>query len=46
MDGLFNAKAKYYVESFKKINYTEIFDNMGALLANLHIIDLIINENT
>jgi hypothetical protein len=46
MDGLFNAKQKFYVESFKKINYTEIFDNLGALLANLHIIDLIITENT
>lgn len=42
MNGLFNAKNKVYIESFKKINYSEIFDNLGALLANLHIIDLII----
>ena len=46
MNGLFNAKNKVYVESFKKINYSEIFDNLGALLCNLHVIDLIINENT
>ena len=45
MNGLFNAKYKPYTESFKKIQYTEIFDNLGSLLLNLHIIDLIIQEN-
>lgn len=46
MNGLYNAKYKPYIESVKKINYSEIFDNLGALLSNLHVIDLIINENT
>jgi hypothetical protein len=42
MNGLFNMRYKPYVESFKKINYTEIFDNLGSLLTNLYIIDMII----
>jgi hypothetical protein len=45
MNGLFNSKFKPYSESFKKIQYTEVFDNLGSLLLNLHIIDLIIKEN-
>jgi hypothetical protein len=45
MNGLFNMAYKPYAESFKKINYTEIFDNLGSLLTNLYIIDMIIQEN-
>ena len=46
MNGLFNSKYPVYKESFSKINYFAIFDNLGSMLTNLYIIDLIINENT
>ena len=46
MNGLFNSKYTVYKESFAKINYSTIFDNLGSMLINLYIIDLIINENT
>ena len=35
-----------YKESFAKINYFSIFDNLGSMLTNLYTIDLIILENT
>jgi len=43
---LFNSKYPVYKDSFQKINYFSIFDNLGSMLTNLYIIDLIINENT
>jgi hypothetical protein len=46
MNGLFNSKYAVYADSFKKCNYHEIFDNLGSMLTNLYIVDLIINENT
>jgi hypothetical protein len=46
MNGLFNAKYPVFADSFKKINYYEIFDNLGSMLTNLYTVDLIINENT
>jgi hypothetical protein len=46
MNGLFDAKYVVFVDSFKKNNYYEIFDNLGSMLTNLYIVDLIINENT
>lgn len=46
MNGLFNSKYTVYKESFAKITYFTIFDNLGSMLTNLYIIDLIINENT
>mmetsp|Transcript_28419 Transcript_28419/g.27372 ORF Transcript_28419/g.27372 Transcript_28419/m.27372 type:complete len:263 (+) Transcript_28419:542-1330(+) len=46
MNGLFQAKAKLYVNSFKKANYIQIFDNLASILQTLYIIDLIIIENT
>jgi len=46
MNGLFNSKYTVYKESFAKITYSTIFDNLGSKLINLYIIDLIINENT
>lgn len=46
MNGLFNSKYTVYKESFTKIVYFSIFDNLGSMLTNLYIIDLIINENT
>jgi hypothetical protein len=46
MNGLFNTKFGLYSESFKKITYFEIFDNLGSMLTNLYTVDLIINENT
>lgn len=46
MNGLFNEKAKIYKNSFKKIVYYEIFNNLGSILTTLYIVDLIIVENT
>jgi hypothetical protein len=46
MNGLFNSKFPVYKESFAKINYFSIFDNLGSMLTNLYTIDLIILENT
>lgn len=46
MNGLFNSKSKMYSNSFKKLIYTEIFNNLGSILTTLYIVDLIINENT
>jgi hypothetical protein len=45
MNGLFNAKYQVFKDSFQKINYFAIFDNLGSMLTNLYIIDLIIMEN-
>ena len=45
MNGLFSSKKTYYAESFKKICYQEIFDNLGGVLTNLYTVDLIIAEN-
>ena len=46
MNGLFNSKDKVYQNSFKKMVYHTIFDNLGELLTTLYIVDLIIQENT
>lgn len=46
MNGLFNSKYPVYKDHFQKLTYTSIFDNLGSMLINLYIIDLIINENT
>ena len=46
MNGLFNSKYSVYDQSFKKITYHSIFDNLGEMLTSLYIIDLIIIENT
>lgn len=46
MNGLFNSKSKIYASSFKKITYSEIFNNLGSILSSLYIVDLIIIENT
>lgn len=46
MNGLFNSKYQVYKDNFQKLTYTSIFDNLGSMLINLYIIDLIINENT
>lgn len=46
MNGLFNSKFPVFKESFAKINYFSIFDNLGSMLTNLYTIDLIILENT
>lgn len=46
MNGLFNSKYPVFDQSFKKITYTSIFDNLGEMLTSLYIIDLIIIENT
>ena len=45
MSGLFNSKEKIYSATFKKLIYSEIFDNFGDLLVTLYIVDLIIVEN-
>lgn len=45
MNGLFDDHYPVYKECFKKINYTEIFDNLGSTLTNLYIVDLIIRDN-
>jgi hypothetical protein len=46
MNGLFNSKDVIYKNSFKKMVYHLIFDNLGDLLTTLYIVDLIILENT
>jgi hypothetical protein len=46
MNGLFNSKYPVFDQSFKKITYTSIFDNLGEMLTSLYIIDLIIIEIT
>jgi hypothetical protein len=46
MNGLFNPKSKLYSNSFKKLIYFEIFNNLGTILTTLYIVDLIIIENT
>jgi hypothetical protein len=46
MNGLFFTKSKFYASTIKKLNYEEIFDNLGGILTTLYIVDLIINENT
>lgn len=46
MNGLFDSGYPIYKESFKKINYNEIFDNLGSTLTNLYIVDLIIQDNS
>ena len=45
MNGLFHDKYPLYKEGFKKQNYYRIFDNLGSILTNLYIIDLIIKDN-
>ena len=45
MNGLFNANNPQYKESFKKICYNSIFDNLGSILTNLYIVDMIIKDN-
>ena len=45
MNGLFFDKYPLYKESFKKQNYYSIFDNLGTILTNLYIVDLIIKDN-
>lgn len=45
MNGLFDSGYSVYKDSFKKINYCEIFDNLGSTLTNLYIVDLIIKDN-
>lgn len=45
MNGLFDSSYSVFKESFKKINYNEIFDNLGSTLTNLYIVDLIIKDN-
>ena len=42
MNGLFNKEEKVYKQTFKKLVYTEIFDNFGDILAKLYIVDAII----
>lgn len=46
MNGLFRSKFDVYEQNFKKNVYFEIFDNLGSILTNLYIVDLIIQENT
>ena len=41
-----NSKDKIYQNSFKKMVYHEVFDNVGEILTTLYIVDLIIQENT
>ena len=45
MNGLFFDKHPMYKDYFKKQIYYSIFDNLGAILSNLYIVDLIINDN-
>ena len=45
MNGLFQEKAPLYKDCFKKQNYYAIFDNLGTILTNLYIVDLIIKDN-
>lgn len=46
MNGLFDSGYGIFKDSFKKINYNEIFDNLGSTLTNLYIVDLIIKDNS
>lgn len=46
INGLYNSKSKLYINAFKKVNYFDIFNNLGTILTTLYIIDLIIIENT
>jgi len=46
MNGLFNAKSKFYIATFKKNTYHEIFNNLGTILTTLYIVDMIIIENS
>lgn len=46
MNGLFNKQEKVYQQTFKKLVYTEIFDNFGDILAKLYIVDALIQENS
>lgn len=45
MNGMFQDKAPLYKDCFKKQNYYAIFDNLGTILTNLYIVDLIIKDN-
>lgn len=45
MNGLFQEKTTLFKECFKKQNYYAIFDNLGTILTNLYIVDLIIKDN-
>lgn len=45
MNGLFHDKYYLYKDCFKKQNYYSIFDNMGAILTKLYIVDLITQDN-
>ena len=45
MNGLFSEKTALYKDCFKKQNYYAIFDNLGTILTNLYIVDLIIKDN-
>ena len=45
MNGLFNSNNPQYKESFKKICYNSVFDNLGSILTNLYIVDMIIKDN-
>lgn len=45
MNGLFNAKYKLYLLSFKKLIYHEVFHNLGQIMSTCYVIDMIINEN-
>jgi len=45
MNGLFFDKNVLYKECFKKQNYYSVFDNLGNILTNLYIVDLIIKDN-
>ena len=46
MNGLFFDKHPLYKENFKKQMYYSVFDNLGTMLSNLYIVDLIIKDNT
>lgn len=46
MNGLFNKNEPAFKQTFKKLVYTEIFDNFGDILAKLYIVDAIIQENS
>lgn len=45
MNGLFYDKNTLYKECFKKQCYHSIFDNLGNILSNLYIVNLIIKDN-
>ena len=46
MNGLFNKQDRIYKNSFSKMVYHEIFNNLGELIQTLYIVDLIIQENS